>query len=1071
MTATVHILWGPSGSGKTRRLCEVLRDTDAAPGATLWIGPSQRALETVRTRLLSAGVCDRWPRLLTFQDFAEEILRTNDPTARPLSHAQRRLLVETVIEELHARGELSWFGRVAETRGFSEAVFALLAELKRHEVWPSHLRDALAGVGLRVTECARIYSHYQQHLIRHRLYDLEGRIWYAGDLLRRGNRRPFEAVRCVILQGFAALTRSQRQVLQALTTWIESIWLALPGEKDSSRPELFLRSTTTLRQLKKYRPRIEETNRVAMLPFDGEPLPARPAGLRHLERQLFRPLAQIERSDDADGLLILESPGPVGECRRVARHVKTLLLDGVRADDIVVTLRDVEPYADLLREVFDEYGLPYDVEGIDPLTRDPTVAVLLRAVRLPDDGWPFGPVAALLRSGWFRPNWSVSEAALEMPLHAEALLRLIGEPRDREAYLAAVRRWAEDPPAALEDEDAEESRRQRTNQLAILCRAFLERFFHAWDDAPREGLPADHVAWLERWAADLGFLTSDGEQPGLRRFFDELRRWERLELLVREPGRPLSRREFLRRLLVLGATAGMPRSIRGPGRVRVLSAELARHVECDHLFVLGLGERSFPRLAPPEPFLDESQRQRLQQARLDIPSTADLLPEEMLLFYETVTRPRRRLVLSYPAVDERGQELLPSSFLNLVRECFESGTVPVERRSMLLEGLDRDNPLSPAEHRVRLARAGERDRLPIHLATAADVVQRRLHDRDHGPYDGLFRSPDVIAAVGRLFHAERVFSPTALEDYVACPFKFFLRHGLRLEELEEPREEIEVTRRGQAFHRALSRLHQRLKETGRHQPTDEVDEQVLKQLEDAVGEYAARAASPASKVLWRLEGQRLARAGRRYRSHWQKFLSPWKEVKVTPRPHFFEIDFGLPGRDGAAVAPPLVLRHDDVEIRISGRIDRVDFAETEDGVGFWIIDYKTGRSANYTGTDLREFRKLQLTLYALAVEQVLLQEHGARPLGLAYWMVTDGGPKVALPGRDTLEWFRDAKRWDEVRGRLQEWVVALVTLIRQGVFPLQPRSDQCTETCSFSQICRISQSRWVEKSWNLPLPD
>src|SRR5262249_39293995 len=202
------------------------------------------------------------------------------------------------------------------------------------------------------------------------------------------------------------------------------------------------------------------------------------------------------------------------------------------------------------------------------------------------------------------------------------------------------------------------------------------------------------------------------------------------------------------------------------------------------------------------------QRQRLQQAGLDLPSAADLLPDEMLLFYEVVTGARRRLVLSYPAVDERGQELLPSSFLNLVRECFAPDASPAERRNMLLEGLDSDIPLSPSEHRVRLARAGTA--LAGNLAAAADVVRRRLQTPEHGPYDGLFRSPDVIAAVGRLFGPERVFSPTALEDYISCPFKFFLRHVLRLEELEEPREEIEVTRRGQAFHRALSRLHQRL---------------------------------------------------------------------------------------------------------------------------------------------------------------------------------------------------------------------------------------------------------------------
>src|SRR5206468_12552034 len=144
----------------------------------------------------------------------------------------------------------------------------------------------------------------------------------------------------------------------------------------------------------------------------------------------------------------------------------------------------------------------------------------------------------------------------------------------------------------------------------------------------------------------------------------------------------------------------------------------------------------------------------------------------------------------------------------------------------------------------------------------------------------------------------------------------------------------------------------------------------------------------------------------RYRPHWEKFLAPWLEQKIQPEPYLFEADFGLPPADAPADrrpdgAPlrPLVLRDEAGEVRISGRIDRVDVAQLADGLGFWIIDYKTGRSGHYTGSDLAEFRKLQLTLYALAVEGVILAGQNARPLGLAYWLVSESGAKLALPGR------------------------------------------------------------------------
>ena len=443
----------------------------------------------------------------------------------------------------------------------------------------------------------------------------------------------------------------------------------------------------------------------------------------------------------------------------------------------------------------------------------------------------------------------------------------------------------------------------------------------------------------------------------------------------------------------------------------------------------------------------------------------------------------RRLTLSYPAVDGKGQDLLPSSFLAALLDCFKAECFSADagrttKQRMLIEGYDRHMPLSPAEYRIQLAltsrdRKGAKGPLPDgrgslqdNLTAAARLVRQRIDDNDFGPYDGRLRDPAVLDEMAKRFRPERKFSPTALETYIACPFQFFLRNVLRLELLEEPSEEIEQTRRGSAFHLALSRLHQKLRGDGEHGPTEKVGEEMLAQLGQTIREYADRAPSPASKVLWGLEGQRLEKAAARYRKHWQAFVAPWTEHRIAPRPEHFEASFGLPDQ-------PLTINVDGVKVRIGGRIDRVDVAELEDGLGFWIIDYKTGKSTHYTGTDLAEFRRLQLPLYALAVEEVILKGKATRPLGLAYWLVTDTGPKTVMPSsRQPLRWLGDVDAWPRFREQLRRWVATLVKHIRQGDFPLKPRSPDCTEMCDFSQICRIGQSRKAveKKAWTLELP-
>jgi RecB family exonuclease len=884
----------------------------------------------------------------------------------------------------------------------------------------------------------------------------------------------------VFVEGFTSFTPVEWRLVEALALRA-NLWVALPPG-GSDRPDAFAAVEETRRCLRSlgdagFDPSPDQR-------AHSTPAEARPAALAHLDRHLFGP--PVPPVADGTGLHLIEAPGPLGEARLVARRIRTVLAAGTPPEAIVVTARDLTYSFDLLGEVFAEYGLPVELDGDEPVSRNPAVGTLLRALRLPDDGWPFAGVTALLRSTYFGPAWP--EATGHAARRAEGLLRLLGEPRGREAYLRAIGIWAETPPDGLEDEQAEESRRLRKARLAAECRPFLDRFFRAWDDLPADADPPAFAAAVRRFALDIGVESAADQDPAdgaaLRALWSALDAWD---------GPPLARGAFLRRVATLAASVKRPRSRGSAGCVRVVPAEDVRHLDCDYLFVTGLGERSFPRLAPPRSLLDDADRQILRAGGLPFPDPAARLGAEQLLFLQLVGRPRRELILCYAAVDERGQPLLPGGFLRAVRECLADGAVPVERQRMPIEGYLTREPLSPSEARSQFAAGLSGSdtvtahpdltvELCEHLGWARQVATARFRSNDFNRYDGWVDAPAALSAVRDRFGPEKVFSPTALEAYVFCPFRFLAEHVLRLEELNEPGEEVEHTRRGAAYHRALARLHRKLAEPGadvtRAKLPETVGPELLIEIDRAVEEYAARAPSPASRKLWQLEGKRLHRSAEKYRGHWEDFLGPWRKAGAPLDPRLLEADFGLTGpapqvqtaAESEGVAP-LVISVGGVEVRIGGRIDRVDVAELDGGLGFWVIDYKTGRSANYSAGDLAKFVKLQLPLYALAVERVFFPGRQARPLGLAYWLVTDDGPKPVLPGkRQALAWLSDPKKWATFRGQLEEWVAKVVGRIRDGHFPLAPRSDTCTDTCAFGQVCRISQSRNVGKVWDLAPP-
>ena len=439
--------------------------------------------------------------LYPFQDFVEEIIRVNDPQAKPLSGVQRRLLAEELVADLHFDKKLSHFERIIDTRGFADAVFALLAELKENEIWPDQLAEVAGQRGPKVEQCVRIYQRYQEQLIRNSLYDLEGRFWYARDLLLRGLFQPFEGIRAVFVDGFTRFTRTQHEILETLAGRVGELWIALPDEPGEIRSELFAQPRTTLQKLELLNPQVER------LP----PAIDRPAGLAHLERQLFRPLRTVERSENADGLYDRSTRhdwrNPAGSPRNQAIVVGRRARAGHSGDTgRRATLR--RPGG--ARKVFAEYGIPVDIEGAEPLLRNPAIATLLCALRLPEDDWPFaGVTGPPLRSGYFQPDWLETRSDPNIAQHAEALLRLLGEPRDRQAYLRAVDLWADHPPKGLEDEEAEELLvLLRIHELAKRCRLFLQRFFRAWENVPLRMPLAEQTTWLRQFADDLGLFRA-----------------------------------------------------------------------------------------------------------------------------------------------------------------------------------------------------------------------------------------------------------------------------------------------------------------------------------------------------------------------------------------------------------------------------------------------------------------------------------------------------------------------------------------------------------------------------------
>jgi ATP-dependent helicase/DNAse subunit B len=210
---------------------------------------------------------------------------------------------------------------------------------------------------------------------------------------------------------------------------------------------------------------------------------------------------------------------------------------------------------------------------------------------------------------------------------------------------------------------------------------------------------------------------------------------------------------------------------------------------------------------------------------------------------------------------------------------------------------------------------------------------------------------------------------------------------------------------------------------------------------------------------------------RNYHTQHEEFDQLWQEAfEVPPRPAHFEASFGQvpPAPDPISSERPLELKVGKETIKIAGRIDRIDVGKVAGREAFVVIDYKSSREKLKPGKGPRviDGTALQLELYTIATQEVLLDRGGALPWQGGYWTLRDGGFKAWIKCHESAGGTVTATAdWAALRQEVEQKVQELVRGIRAGQFPVHSLDDHCTSFCPYSTVCRINQVRSLEKTW------
>jgi len=1171
MPAEVQLIAGPARCEKTSRLLaayrrQLGRSVGGARAATewvaecFWLAPNQTAAAQLQNSLLETSTVGLLrPNLCTFAQFAETLITRSRRRIQPISSAQKRRLLQQSIKATSDQGKLDHFARVASTPGFVIQVDQFIAELKRKDIWPEEFSQR-TGSDRRARELSRIYAAYQKILLRSELYDTEGRFWAAREILTAAaatGRQPFDLI---VVNGFHDFTASQYDILRLLGESSSQLLISLTVEQPSSEALADpigdgQRSTLTFEKTSGTLSRLQETLPQLKVKY----LAASPPGqdsLRQLQQQLFRePLTSSSDKAPLDNVEIVAANSGLGEIEAIAEKIKTLLLAGqAQPEEIVVVCQGGERMVELIAAVFPDYGIPFAAEMRPRLDSEPLFRSLSALLRLHHEDWPFQTLLEVINNrlltrldatgdgasgdGPAGDRASGETAAGEMATSFHLQPRVALEYCVRSAQLPAGRQ------ALLEQLEYRQhltaqlqvaANQQRAAQAAIALGEFRQL------DQLLAALPARATinGWLralEELLTQLGALSAQAS-PAAQNVETEngarsARCWNLLQRVLGSVAQadawslaaePLLELPELQALLATVAhQQRLPAGHDAVGRVRILSAESARKLPVEHLFLAGLTEQAFPSATPAEQSsagrseTDDSQALLANFSELaampDIATPGEIaspeilgdsaapdirLSDGMLLFYELVSRATQSLTLSYPALDAKGQSLPPSPLLTELQRSV--GADRIGRRTMALgEVVRRDiGPLSRGSFRrqaVDQALEGcqqwlagmishpEFARTGSSILSGIECVAERGVRDSFGPYEGLILSETALAAFTQRFDAQHLWSSSQLEGYATCPFRFFSEHLLKLEPLSELALSNDARRRGSLLHQVLATIHQQLSEVvaepGKDLVAVDLVERFLTTLDATVGATPLRGIEQSLREIERREIEAWAPS---YAEQEINYRRQWKHLDQPPTPACFEVRFGPDTRtsadepsDPASTSVPFELDLGDEQICLTGQIDRIDIGRVGQVTVFNIIDYKSGKEVKLKLDKVRAGCQLQLPLYVLAAEQLLLADQQAHALAAGYWNIQGKGFETRRGGslhvRELAnQTLQISHEWQQLQPEIVAQVRQLVGGIRGGQFPVYNEEEDCTRSCSLSTVCRVAQIRSLEKVW--PITD
>lgn len=694
--------------------------------------------------------------------------------------------------------------------------------------------------------------------------------------------------------------------------------------------------------------------------------------LKHMEQNIYEIPYKIYEKD-VENLSLFLGNNTYSEIENVAKQiVKLVKNNNYRYRDISVITKNLDTYSSLVKAIFASYNIPVFIDEKKELSQNMFIKYIISILDVYSKNWSYDSIMNYIKSyylniddddiyifedycrkwgikgaKWYEGDWNFGVQTQEDKEQLERIKEL------RNKIVTPLLKFKENIKA----------NRTVSEITKGLYNFLIENKIDETLMLKKEKLEND------------GYIELAKEQELAWNIIIQV--LDELNMLFGEE--KISFEKYISLLRIGLNSSGLGIIPQTQDQVIVGDIERSRTHRVKAIFILGMNDGVFPSVRKEEGFLGDKDRELLKEKGIELAKgSLESLYEDNFSIYKALTTAEEKIFLSYTSTNNDGGALRPSILVTKIKKIFpklkEKSDMLGEEDEIITKNLTFDELIS------NLAKFKDGEKINQIWFEIYNYYNNSPYWKDklEGAIKALnyTNKPEKISKenIDKLYGKTLNTTVSRLEQYKACPFSYYLKYGLKVQEKDDFK--VQMVDTGNFMHDVIDEFFRTVREMQLNIKSleDEQIEEIISQIIEeklSLNKNYIFTSTDKYKVLTR----RLKRV----------ILKSMKYILESLKESDFEV-FGteLEFKKGKDYEPITLQLEDGKKVEITGKIDRIDLAKNEDGNYIRIIDYKS----SVKNIDLNEVvagLQIQLLTYLDAtckIEEML-------PAGVLYFSLID----------------------------------------------------------------------------------